>query len=114
MLRLGGVLLARCHLAPFNAQKRSCAQTFDCNLTLSVTLLLLLVQYERMESIPEVGVAVEHGEGEREDKVRPQPTWGESSDHGTLLPSPERFQYQKQVEYHSSLTFLSDVNLDNN
>ncbi|KAL7851245.1 hypothetical protein AOLI_G00216010 [Acnodon oligacanthus] len=56
-------------------------------------------EYERLESIPEVGVVVEHGEGEteREDKVCPQSTWGDVSDPGPLLPSPERFQYQKQV-----------------
>ncbi|KAI4902747.1 hypothetical protein NFI96_015262 [Prochilodus magdalenae] len=56
-------------------------------------------EYERLESIPEVGLVAEHGEGEteREDKVCPQPMWADISEPGPLLPSPERFQYQKQV-----------------
>ncbi|XP_066512699.1 microtubule cross-linking factor 1-like [Hoplias malabaricus] len=56
-------------------------------------------EFERLENIPEVGMMVEHGEGEteREEKVCPQPTWGDHPEPGSLLPSPERFQYQKQV-----------------
>ncbi|XP_022534698.2 microtubule cross-linking factor 1 isoform X2 [Astyanax mexicanus] len=56
-------------------------------------------EYERLESVPEVGVVMEHGEGETDqgDKVCPQPSWGDVSEPGPHLPSPERFQYQKQV-----------------
>ncbi|XP_072524704.1 microtubule cross-linking factor 1 isoform X2 [Salminus brasiliensis] len=56
-------------------------------------------EYERLESIPEVGVVMEHGEGEseREDKVGSLPTWGDVSEPGPHLLSPERLQYQKQV-----------------
>ncbi|XP_056301727.1 microtubule cross-linking factor 1 isoform X2 [Danio aesculapii] len=57
-------------------------------------------EYERLENIPELGIMTDQGDGdtEREDKVYPQITGSDITEPGpTLLPSPERFQYQKQA-----------------
>nr|XP_017207940.1 microtubule cross-linking factor 1 isoform X2 [Danio rerio] len=57
-------------------------------------------EYERLENIPELGIMIDQGDGdtEREDKVHPQITGSDIAEPGPLLlPSPERFQYQKQA-----------------
>ncbi|XP_026061324.1 microtubule cross-linking factor 1 isoform X2 [Carassius auratus] len=56
-------------------------------------------EYERLENIPELGIMVDRGDGEteREDKVCTQITGSDLTEPSPLLPSPERFQYQKQA-----------------
>ncbi|XP_059358612.1 microtubule cross-linking factor 1-like [Carassius carassius] len=56
-------------------------------------------EYERLEKIPELGIMVDRrdGETEREDKVCTQITGSDLTEPSPLLPSPERFQYQKQA-----------------
>ncbi|XP_016142396.1 microtubule cross-linking factor 1-like isoform X1 [Sinocyclocheilus grahami] len=56
-------------------------------------------EYERLESIPELGIMIDQGDGEmeREDKVCAQITGRDLTEPGPLLQSPERFQYQKQA-----------------
>ncbi|XP_041963206.1 microtubule cross-linking factor 1 isoform X2 [Alosa sapidissima] len=56
-------------------------------------------EYERLENIPELGVAVETGDGEGDVRPCAKITGGvgEVSDPGPLLPSPDPYQHQKQV-----------------
>lgn len=70
------------------------------NEIIQITLFALLVQDERLESIPEVGMVRERAEEDtdREDKVCPQALWGDSPDPGPLLLSPDKLHYQKQVQ----------------
>uniref|UniRef100_A0A8C2D8S1 Microtubule crosslinking factor 1 n=1 Tax=Cyprinus carpio TaxID=7962 RepID=A0A8C2D8S1_CYPCA len=69
-------------------------------------------EYERLENIPELGIMIDQGDGEteREDKVCAQITGSDLTEPGPLLLSPERFQYQKQVKYHSRI-FCNENNI---
>ncbi|XP_062407125.1 microtubule cross-linking factor 1 [Sardina pilchardus] len=55
-------------------------------------------EYERLENIPELGVAVEMGDGEGDVRPSAKITGGvgEALDPGPLLPSPDPYQHQKQ------------------
>ncbi|XP_067308919.1 microtubule cross-linking factor 1 isoform X2 [Pseudorasbora parva] len=56
-------------------------------------------EYERLENIPELGIMIDHGDGEmgREEKTSTQLTGTDLTEPGPLLLSPERFQHQKQA-----------------
>ncbi|XP_030630535.1 microtubule cross-linking factor 1 [Chanos chanos] len=76
-------------------------------------------EYERLENIPEIGMVMEQGEDvlKREDKPCPQITGGDIPDPGSLLPSPERLQYQKQVSdsrrmLHALRTLLEEFRVE--